>query len=227
MRSGGFPALKFVLFIGSLSCAAPIGCADKDESGATHAPQVARPTFNKDVAPIIFEHCAVCHRPGESAPFSLLSYRDVKKRAGQIAKVTADRYMPPWLPEPGFGRFVGQRRLSESQVDAIGRWVAQGAVQGDPSDLPPTPQPTSGWQIGEPDLVVQMPAPYVLPPQGANVFRNFVIGVPVNQHRYVKAVELRPGNKKIVHHAVMQIDRTSYSRRLAERDLCGEQRRAL
>lgn len=169
-------------------------------------------TFNKDIAPIIFENCAVCHHPGGSAPFSLLSYKDVKKRAEQIVKVTARRYMPPWLPEPGYGDFVGERRLSDAQISAIQRWVEQGAAEGVPSDLPPAPKFNEGWQLGKPDWVIKMPRPYILPADGTDVFRNFVLPVAVSGTRYVKAMEILPGNKKIVHHANVLIDRTQSCR---------------
>src|SRR5689334_619467 len=109
-------------------------------------------SFNKDIAPIVFEHCATCHRPGESGPFPLLSYLDVKKRARQIAEVTQKRYMPPWLPDGPFGQFVGDRRLSAVQVALFQRWYETGAAEGLPSDRPPLPHWTEGWHLGKPDL---------------------------------------------------------------------------
>ncbi|HJQ26146.1 MAG TPA: tetratricopeptide repeat protein [Blastocatellia bacterium] len=175
-------------------------------------------TFNKDIAPIIFQNCAVCHHPGGPAPFSLLTFQDVKKRAKQITIVTKSRYMPPWLPEPGAGEFVGARRLSEAQIGVIKQWVEQGAVEGAPADLPPAPRFTAGWQLGPPDLVVQMPQAYRLAADGPDVFRNFVIPIPVTSTRYVKAVEILPGNKQIVHHANLLIDRTQSFRRLDAED---------
>ena len=170
-------------------------------------------TYSRDIAPIIYEHCGRCHRPGESAPFSLLSYADVSKRSRQIAQVTRNRYMPPWLPEPGYGRFAGQRRLSDDQIRTIGRWVEQGAVEGDPSDLPRMPDWPSGWLLGQPDLVVRMAEPYTLRADGPDVFRNFVMPIPISRARYVRAVELRPGDKRVVHHALMMVDRTGTARR--------------
>ena len=191
------------------------------ESGSPDA-YVPRPvgtlTFTKDIAPIVFENCAVCHRPGESAPFSLLSYRDVMKRAKQIAEVTESRFMPPWLPERGDIPFDGERLLTADQIGVIGQWMAEGATEGDPAELPPLPQWTAGWQLGKPDLVVTMPEPYTLPAEGTDVFRNFVIPIPVPTTRYVRTVELRPGNPKIVHHAVMSVDPTSSSKHLDEED---------
>ncbi len=170
-------------------------------------------TFGRDIAPIIFGNCSSCHRPGESAPFPLLSYSDVKKRARQIATVTANRYMPPWLPKAGHGEFAGERRLSHAEIAKIRQWVSQGALEGD-LDLTKLPQFPQGWQLGQPDMVVSMPEAYTLPAQGLDVFRNFVIPLPLSETRHIEAVELRPGNPAIVHHAVMQIDRSGTTRQL-------------
>jgi len=190
--------------------------ASSSDAEASHAPGTL--TFNKDIAPIIFQNCAVCHHPGGAGPFSLLNYQDVRKRAEQIAVVTESRYMPPWLPEPGYGEFADERRLSDKQIEMIRRWVKDGATEGLSSDLPPTPKFNEGWQLGRPDLVVKMPEAYTLPAGGTDVFRNFVIPIPVTTMRYVKAVEILPGNKKIVHHANLLIDRTQSSRRLDAQD---------
>jgi tetratricopeptide (TPR) repeat protein/mono/diheme cytochrome c family protein len=173
-------------------------------------------TFNKDIAPIIFQNCSVCHHPEGAGPFSLLTYQDVKKRAPQIAVVTKSRYMPPWLPVPGYGEFIGQRRLSAEQIAIIQQWVVEGAIEGDPSDLPPAPHFEGGWQLGKPDLVLKMPRPYTLPAEGKDVFRNFVIPVPITATRYVRSLEILPGNKRIVHHCNILIDRTGSARRQEE-----------
>jgi hypothetical protein len=169
-------------------------------------------TFNKDIAPILFEHCAACHRPGEAAPFSLLTFQHAKKRAAQIAAVTANRFMPPWPPEPGKGDFAGSRRLTEAQIAAIQRWSASGAVEGEAVDLPRVPSFTEGWQLGPPDLVVTLDKPYTLAASGSDIFRNFVLRVPISERRYVRAIEVRPGNKRIVHHANVLVDRTGSAR---------------
>ena len=171
-------------------------------------------TFTKDVAPIIFEHCSGCHRPGQSAPFNLLSFQDVKKHATDIADVTSRRYMPPWLPEQGYGQFVDERRLTVDQMGLIQQWVAEGAAEGKAPDLPPLPRWSGDWQLGQPDLVVAMPQPYTLTAEGSNVNRNFVVPVPIQQRRYVKGIEFHPGNGKIVHHAFVKVDRSGQARRL-------------
>ena len=170
-------------------------------------------TFNRDVAPVLFERCAMCHRPGQSAPFSLLTYEDVRPRAARIAEVVRTRVMPPWKPEPDHGRFQRDRRMTETEILVIERWVAQGMMRGSPADLPPLPMLSDGWQLGTPDLVVQMAEAYLLPAQRRDVFRTFVIPIPLTASAYVKAVEFLPGNPKVVHHANIKVDRTRLSQR--------------
>ncbi|MDQ6759102.1 MAG: tetratricopeptide repeat protein [Acidobacteriota bacterium] len=190
-----------------------IGCAISDLPSAPAKPI----TFNKHIAPLMFSHCAPCHRPGESAPFNLLTYPDAKTHARQIATVTRSGFMPPWLPDPG-PKFEGERRLTEAEIQMLQAWAAQGAPEGDPADSPPPPKFTEGWQLGEPDLIVKLPRPYTLAPSGTDVFRNFVLPVNIPATRYVKAVEIRPGNKRVVHHANLLIDRTQSSRVLEGKD---------
>ena len=174
--------------------------------------------FNKDIAPIIFNHCSTCHHPGEAAPFNLLTYGDVKKHAKQIAEVTRRRLMPPWLPTPGHNDFVGQRSLDDEQIELLQLWVAQGAPEGAAGNAPPMPVWRDGWRLGQPDLIIELPQTYTLAADGKDVYRNFVIPIPVSSRRYVKAVELLPGNAKAVHHAFMLIDPTRDSRRRDEQD---------
>jgi tetratricopeptide (TPR) repeat protein len=173
-------------------------------------------TFTRDIAPILQRQCVVCHRPDGAAPFSLLTYADVRQRAEQVARVTTSRYMPPWKPEPVPGDFVGERRLSDAEIRAIARWVHDGVAEGDPADLPAPPVFHAGWQLGEPDLVVALPE-YTLPADGADSFRNFVVPVPIAAARYVRGLEFRPGNRA-VHHANIRVDPTPASRRLDEAD---------
>jgi Tfp pilus assembly protein PilF len=175
-------------------------------------------TFTKEIAPIIQEHCASCHRPGQPGPFSLLSFADVERRARLIASVTASRYMPPWKPEPDHGEFVGERRLSATQIQLIQQWVAEGAPEGNATNLPPPRAWSNGWQLGEPDLVIAMPVPYALNASGPDVLRNFVIPIPIFARRYVRGIEFQPGNPRVVHHATLRIDRTRSSSRLDEED---------
>ena len=181
--------------------------------------QIAQnPTFTADIAPILFEHCAPCHRPGQQAPFSLLEYADARSHARLIATVTESRVMPPWLPAAGYGEFTNERRLTDDQIEAIKRWVDQGAIEGDASRLPPGPKFPEGWQLGEPDLVVRLPQPYTLSASGTDVFRNFLLPAPIADTRYVRAIEFRPDNPRVLHHAAIGIDATRSSRQLDRQD---------
>lgn len=166
-------------------------------------------TFTKDIAPIVYTNCVSCHRRGEVAPFPLISYEDVKKHAELITAVTASRFMPPWKAEPGFGHFVGERRLTDAQIKTIADWVAHGAPRGDAKDLPETPMFHEGWSLGEPDLVVKLPRAFTLAADGdhgRDVYRCFVIPLNFDEDKFVTTVEFRPGNPKIVHHALFFLD---------------------
>ncbi len=176
-------------------------------------------TFTKDIAPIFFAHCSSCHRPGEVGPFSLLTYRDARQRLTQIGDVTRRGLMPPWKPEPGKNAFIGDRSLSPEDLQRIQDWVAQGGPEGNRRDLPPTPQWSSGWQLGVPDLVVRMNAPYALQADGGDVFRTFVLPAPDGPPRFVRAIEFQPGVARAVHHANIGVDRTRSSRRLDAADV--------
>ncbi len=169
-------------------------------------------TFNRDVAPIVFRSCAPCHRPGGAGPFSLLAYADVRERARQIVRVTQSRFMPPWLPDPGAFPLAGERRLSEDEIDRIRRWVEEGAIEGQAADLPPAPSWSTGWTLGTPDRVVELPAPYELPAEGLDVYRNFVVPAPAGAPGWVDAIELRTTVPRVVHHARVFADRTPGSR---------------
>ncbi|HEX8913008.1 MAG TPA: hypothetical protein VF796_11660 [Humisphaera sp.] len=194
--------------------AAPAAPAGKTPAGL----QGGHVTFNKDVAPILFDKCASCHRPGEVAPFSLLTYADAKRRSTQLAEVTGSRFMPPWLPAAGHGEFAGERRLNDSQIATIKAWADAGAPEGDPKDLPPQPKFVDGWALGEPDMVVKMPEKYTLRAEGRDVFRIFTIPLELTEDKYVTAVDFRPGNRKIVHHALFFLDASGQARKLDEAD---------
>jgi tetratricopeptide (TPR) repeat protein len=174
-----------------------------------------RVTFNAHVAPILFENCASCHRPGEVAPFPLLSYEDAKAHAAEIARETQARQMPPWLPEPGAYALEGVRRLSDAQIETLQRWLKQGMAEGDSSTRPAPPSFPAGWRSGTPDLVVTTRTPYRLPRQvdhAGDVYRNLVLRTSVPAATYVRAVEFKT-NGAPIHHAVIRVDPTSASRR--------------
>jgi Flp pilus assembly protein TadD len=169
-------------------------------------------TFTRDIAPILFHSCVSCHHPGEAGPFSLLTYTDAKTHARQIAGVTQRRIMPPWLPEPGELPFAEDLRLSDEQVSRMQTWVDQGALEGNRADLPPKPQFVEGWQLGNPDVIVKAQKPFLLPADGSDTFWNFVFRTPVDRTRWLKAIEIRPGDKRLVHHANVLVDRGQTAR---------------
>jgi tetratricopeptide (TPR) repeat protein len=208
-----WPGLAAVLAVTALA-----GCRGRAPASTSSGRVVVEPTFSADVAPIVFRSCAPCHRPGEAAPFSLLSYADVKQRSRLIADATANGFMPPWLPEPGHGEFAGERRLAPRDIDVLRRWHDRGAPEGNPADRPPLPSFGDGWRLGEPDLVIRLPQPFRLPAESAEVWRNFVLPIPVADTRFVRTIEIRPGNARVVHHALVGVDPTRSSRRRDERD---------
>ena len=172
------------------------------------------PTYAEDVAPILFANCVSCHRQGEVAPFTLTEYEDARKRAKTIASVTGDRFMPPWKAEPGHGEFAGTRRLTDEQIGTLRAWADAGAPEGDAKKTPKLPQFAEGWQLGEPDLVVSMPETFTVPAEGNDVYRCFVLPLGLDEDKYVDAVEFRPGNRKIVHHALFFLDDSGKAREL-------------
>ncbi len=171
-------------------------------------------TFNRDIAPIVFHYCASCHRPGEAGPFPLLTYEDVKKHGRQIAAVTQTRFMPPWLPEPQTLKFADERHLNSEQIALIQSWVSKGMLRGNPADMPPQPPFVEGWQLGKPDLIVKAAKPFPLPATGIDTYWNFILPIPITETRWVKAVEIRPGDKRLVHHANILVDRLQLSRKM-------------
>ncbi len=175
-------------------------------------------TYQGAIAPILDQHCVSCHRPDAVAPFGLTTYAEVRPRAEMIARVTRDRVMPPWKPAPGVATFLGERRLDDEAIDLIQRWVAAGAPEGDPgAQRPPRTWP-EGWTRGEPDLVVTMTAPYPLPAEGDDVYRNFVVTIPTTEARFVRAIELKPATTRGIHHARILVDRSGSARRLDAAD---------
>src|SRR5262249_45040335 len=144
----------------------------------------ATPTFNKDIAPILYENCASCHRPGEVAPFSLLTYQDAAKRAGLIATVTNSRYMPPWKAEPGVGHFADERRLTDKQIALIQEGAKRGARGGEAGNKPVPPKFHEGWQAGKPDAVLKTQQ-FTVAADGNDVFQCFVIPLDFGGDKYV------------------------------------------
>jgi mono/diheme cytochrome c family protein len=173
----------------------------------------AAPTFSRDIAPILYENCVTCHRPGEVAPFSLLTYADAKKRAALLAAVTEKRVMPPWKPKPGHGAFQNEMRLTDAQIDTLKRWAANGAPEGNPTDLPAPPRFPEGWKLGQPDLILRMDRPFPIPAEGPDVYQHFVFSLGAPKERYLRGIEVRPGNRRVAHHAVGLLDSSGTARR--------------
>lgn len=171
-------------------------------AAAALLPAADQVTFTETIAPLIYQNCVTCHRPGEAAPFALISYEDVKKRGALIATVTKSRYMPPWHAAHGYGEFADERRLTDAQIAAIGDWVSQGMQQGDVAKMPKLPQFPEGWHLGKPDLVLEMPAGFDLPASGPDIYRNFVIPTHLTEDKWVRAVEFHPSARKVVHHVL-------------------------
>ncbi len=171
------------------------------------------PTWSRDVAPVLFNHCTTCHHPGGAGPFSLLTYADARRWGPQILTVTQSRFMPPWLPEPGYGDFADVRRLSDHDRDLIKRWISDKMPQGDPSVAPPPPHYDAGWVMGKPDLVLKVERPFSLPSGGTDTFRNLILPYPLSETHYVRAMEIRPGTPQVVHHANITIDPTASLRK--------------
>lgn len=203
-----------------LFAAASAGWAGREQAIAQSAGQESTQsapgppsvTFARDIAPIIFQNCAPCHHAGEAGPFPLVTYADVKSHARQIALVARNRVMPPWLPEPGSPKFSGELRLSNEQIATLQAWVDQGELEGNPADLPPRPAFSAGWQLGKPDVIVRAEKPYQLPASGSDIYWNFVFRNPVHRAVWLKAIEIRPGDKRLVHHANVLVDRQESGR---------------
>lgn len=176
------------------------------------------PTFNRDVAPIVWKRCATCHRPEGAGPFPLVRYGDVAKRAELIADVITRRYMPPWPPVPGIVEFEGERWMPEGEIETVLKWVESGQPEGMAEELATEPTWPSGWSLGAPDLVLRMDEVFSIPADGPDVFRSFVLAVPVDRTRYVRGFEFRPGNAAIVHHARILVDSSGTARQRDEHE---------
>jgi hypothetical protein len=176
----------------------------------------ATPTFNKDIAPILYQNCTECHRTGEVAPFPLVTYQDTAKRASVIAAVTKQRVMPLWKPDAGHFAFLNERRLTDEQIAMLADWAKAGAPEGDPKDRPAPPVFSEGWKGGKPDQVLTMPAKFTVSPDGPDQFRCFVMPMKIDDTVYVSGIEFKPGNRRVVHHALVYLDSSGVAKKKAE-----------
>jgi hypothetical protein len=168
------------------------------------------PTFSHDIAPLLYRRCAACHHTGGVAPFALLTYADARKRASLIATVTAKRFMPPWLPASP--EFQHEMKLSSAEIALLAAWSAAGAPEGDPHTASHPPVFTDAWTLGAPDLEAAMPHEFQVPADGPDLYQCFVIPAPAAQNHWVRALDIRPGNPKVVHHVILFQD-TSHTAR--------------
>lgn len=173
------------------------------------------PTFSKDVAPILYKNCTHCHRDGEIAPMSLLTYEDARPYAKAIIDEIGGGTMPPWHADPKVGHFKNDRRLSDTDRATLLAWAKNGAPKGNPADLPPAPRYVEGWQIGEPDVVLQMPVEYKVPNKGQIEYEYFEIPTNFTEDKWVQAVEVRAGNRAVVHHVIVYVRSPQPERRPA------------
>ena len=165
-------------------------------------PAGSQPTFYKDVLPVLQTRCQGCHRPGEAAPFSMLTYKDTRPWAKAMKSAVASRTMPPWFADPGVGHFKNDSKLSKQEIDIVGRWADTGALEGAASDAPAPLQFTAGWNIGKPDVVLRMPIPMEIPAKGTIDYQWVVIPAIFKEDHWVQAIELRPGDRTVVHHII-------------------------
>ncbi len=165
-------------------------------------------TFSKDIAPIIYENCTVCHRPGEIGPMALTSYDQVRNWGPTIKYVTGIKYMPPWKPDKHYSRFLGERGLTDEEINKIKEWVDNGMPQGNLADEPPLPEFPEGSQIGKPDLVLSFKEAFTHKGNNRDQYQIFVLPTGLTEDKVLKGIELRPGNRKIVHHALFALDET-------------------
>ncbi|HVR43580.1 MAG TPA: ascorbate-dependent monooxygenase [Thermoanaerobaculia bacterium] len=169
----------------------------------------ATPTFSNEVVRIFQANCQSCHHPGDIAPFSLMTYEDARPWAAMIRLMTSTRQMPPWKPAADCSRFEGERRLTDLQIATLARWVDAGAPEGDPNDLPPPLVFDGGWALGTPDLVAAMPTAYT-PPGDHDMYRCFPLELNA-ERRWISAMDVRPGNRQIVHHVIAFVDTSGAS----------------
>ena len=163
------------------------------------------PTFSKDVAPIFYEKCISCHREGEVAPMSLITFREARPWARAIHEKVTTREMPPWHADRRYGDFRNDLSLTQPEIDTIAAWVSSGAREGDPAQVPPLPEFTEGWQIGTPDMVFEMPVDYQVPASGTVEYQYFDVPTNFTRDMWMQAGEARAGDSQHVHHIVIYL----------------------
>jgi cytochrome c-type biogenesis protein CcmH/NrfG/mono/diheme cytochrome c family protein len=176
-------------------------------------PPAAPVTYNRQIAPIFYKNCTTCHHDGGSGPFSLMNYGEARRWGPTVEIVTGSHYMPPWLPSGPHNQFVDDRRLSTEDIALIRRWVQDGMKEGNKRDAVAAPTYASDWQLGPPDLVLEMDTPVAVPADGTDIYRNAILPVQIPATRWIRAMEIKTGSPRVVHHANLLIDRTASLRR--------------
>ena len=204
MRVKRFETRALVVFLGIVW----LGMTSTVMIGAPQqaAPAVAAaPTFSADVAPIMYAKCVTCHRPGEVAPMSLITYKDVRPWAGSIREKVSSRVMPPWHADRQYGSFRNEQSLTQSEIDTIVKWASAGAPEGNPARMPALPKFPEGWQIGTPDAVFEMPTAYQIPAKGEIEYQYFEVATNFTEDRWMQAGEVRAGDRAHVHHIIVYV----------------------
>ena len=159
-------------------------------------------TYHEDVVPVLQKHCQACHRPGEAAPFSMLTYRDTRPWAAAMKRAAVSRQMPPWHADPAVGHFKNDRRLTQAEIDTIARWADSGAPEGDPGKAPAPLAFLDGWNIGQPDKILEMPQAFSVPASGTIDYQWIVMPTGIEKDTWIEGVEVRPGDRSVVHHVI-------------------------
>jgi mono/diheme cytochrome c family protein len=196
----------------------PFGCVLMPGQAA---PPVGKVNYAEHIAPIFAKNCVTCHRPGEVAPFSLMDYTSAKKWAPMITQSTSSKRMPPWKAVAGYGEFHSENRLTETEIETLKNWSEAGAPSGDLKKAPKMPEFPVGWQIGEPDLVLTPEKEHTLAGSGDDEYRNFVLDPGNKETLWVRGIDVRPGNRKVVHHVIAYIDTSGKAEKLAANDSTG------
>ena len=181
----------------------PFICILMIVSVAAANPRGGKVTFSKDVARLLNARCVECHHAGEPAPMQFTSFQEVRPYAKAIKDAVISRRMPPWLADPHYGQFANDRRLSDREIDTIVSWVAAGAPEGDPKDLPAQPIYEAGWSIGKPDLVIDIGEQVNVPASGTVPYKYFTVPTNFPEDRWIRAAEIRQGNRSVVHHVIV------------------------
>ena len=216
-------SLSIAFAITGLIAVGFVSRASADEKPGKHLGVPAKPTYAEHVAPILNQHCVQCHRPGEVAPFSLIGYDNAKKWAAMASTVAHSRQMPPWKAKEGYGEFADVNQLTVEEIETLKLWNQQGAARGDKAKEPKPPTFSSEWMLGKPDFVASQNKPYDVTPEGTDEYRNFIIKTNYKEPMWVTAMDVKPGNAKVVHHVICFLDNSGQSEALAAKVTDGKE----